>query len=198
MIVILHLGSHSGRGHPICSHFRRGYHFFNPGRLNAPAPTSLFFLPETHRHTHTDRQDTQTHTPPDNRTPPRLGPSPTSLPVARPMVIVGTHGCGQGRVGDVLWCLCCKRVGPGHVPCAGLALCTVFALLVEAVPLRDVRCGRCLHLLARPLRALGVTSIAGDIPELELLCRLALKEKKDRCQISDIRQAGRCGFLLAV
>lgn len=81
MIVILHLGSHSGRGHPICSPFSKGVPLFNPGRLNAPAPTSLF----DHKKEHTDAtQDTQTlkpHTPLPNKEDPSPLLPPPSLPL---------------------------------------------------------------------------------------------------------------------
>lgn len=101
MIVILHLGSHSGRGHPICSPFSKGgVPLFNPGRLNAPVRPQAFST--TKKNTQTG--NTRTHRHSLNHTPPspEQGRLPPPLPpVARPMVIVGTHGCGQGRVSIV-------------------------------------------------------------------------------------------------
>lgn len=82
MIVILHLGSHSGRGHPICSPFSKGVPLFNPGRLNAPARPQAFSTTKKNTQTQhrTHRHSNHTHTPPEQRRP--LAPSPPpSLPL---------------------------------------------------------------------------------------------------------------------
>lgn len=87
-------------------------------------PQAFFDRKHTDTHTH-NRQDTQTHTPPDNRTP-RLPPPLPPFPL-----LVRWLLWERTDVAKYCTVLCCKRVGPGHV----LGLCTVFPLLVEAVPL---------------------------------------------------------------
>lgn len=113
MIVILHLGSHSGRGHPICSPFSKGgtTSLTQVGSMRR-LPTSLF----NHR-THRRTLDTQTLTTPLPTRPLAL-PLPPSLPLlVRWLLWERTDVVKAGCVKYLLYLLYCKRVVSR--PCAG-------------------------------------------------------------------------------
>lgn len=188
MIVILHLGSHSGRGHSICSHpLFQGY-LRNPGGVSRLGQGK-----------HTDT----THPSPPSLAMHCYATDPSSLlPAARLMVIVGKRTdvgksrlkklCGAGNLA--------KRTGPGSTPCA-CGLCWPRAGRVP-FPSRYVRCGRWLLLASSParcatwLRAIflnwnGCADLASGSK------RIITKTEKDSCHISDIRTGGQFfGWLL--